>query len=209
MKKMIKSLLPILLASGLLMGCGGSNKGSSSKQQSSAQSQEQSSEQSSTQSQEISSTQSSELSSETSTEESSAMSSESSEIPESSETSKSEEISESSEELSSEIISESSEEPSSSEGPLPSINVTVNFYRDYNYTHYRVRYYRTTVKNGELITDVPATPEAPLPEFPVFIGWSTKEITDDYENDIWNFETDRVMLYNADTINFYGIWAAE
>ena len=89
------------------------------------------------------------------------------------------------------------------------VTVTVNFYRDYNYTHYRVRYYQTTVKNGSLITDVPATPEAPLPEFPVFKGWSTKEITDDYEHDIWNFETDRVMLVNADTINFYGIWAAE
>ena len=107
---------------------------------------------------------------------------------------------------------ESSEESSSISSIIidPTLDVTINFYKDFNYTHYKVRYYQTTVKNGSLITDVPPTPEAPSEDFPVFKGWSLKEITDDYEHDIWNFATDKVAVdSNSPTLSFYGIWAAE
>lgn len=92
----------------------------------------------------------------------------------------------------------------------PTLDVTVNFYKDFNHTHYSVRYYRTTVKNGSLITDVPPNPEAPSEDFPIFKGWSTKEVTDDYVNDIWNFATDKVEQdSNSLVLNLYGIWAAQ
>lgn len=108
--------------------------------------------------------------------------------------------------------SSSSDEESSSSSIVidPTLDVTVNFYIDYNNTHYKLRYYQTTVKNGSLITDVPANPTAPSEDFPVFKGWSTKEITDDYENDIWNFATDRVQQASTNLVlDFYGIWAAQ
>ena len=184
MKKPIKTLIPIVLACGLLLGCGG-KKGSSSGTSSSAQT---SSEQSS--SEQVSSEE------------------KSSEQISSQEQSSSEQIS-SQEQSSSEFISSSEEASSESTSIDPTVRVTVNFYIDYDHTHYRVRYYRTYVNNGELITDVPETPEAPLPEFPIFVGWSTKEVTDDYDNDIWDFANDHVMLTNSNTLNFYGIWAAE
>ena len=92
----------------------------------------------------------------------------------------------------------------------PTLDVTVNFYIDYNNTHYKLRYYQTTVKNGSLITDVPATPTAPSEDFPVFKGWSTKEITDDYANDIWNFSTDKVQQESTNLVlDLYGIWGAQ
>ena len=101
----------------------------------------------------------------------------------------------------------------SSESSMPidtSYDVTVNFYTDYNNTYYKNRYHQTIVKNGSLITDVPKTPTAPSPDFPVFKGWSEKEITDDYANDIWNFSTDKVVKdINSPTLTLYGIWAAE
>ena len=102
-----------------------------------------------------------------------------------------------------------SQTPSSSEIDK-NMDVIVNFYIDYNNTHYKLRYYQTTVKNGSKITDVPATPTAPSEDFPVFKGWSTKEITDDYANDIWNFSTDVVAQdSNNPVLDFYGIWAAQ
>lgn len=107
--------------------------------------------------------------------------------------------------------SQNSSEPTSSSEPIDTnMDVTVNFYVDYNNTHYKLRYYQTTVKNGSLITNVPNTPTALSEDFPVFKGWSTKEITDDYANDLWNFATDKVeQPSNAPVLDFYGIWAAQ
>ena len=91
-----------------------------------------------------------------------------------------------------------------------SFDVIVNFYLDYNNTHYKLKYYSTSVKNGSLITDIPSTPTAPSEDFPVFKGWSEKEITDDYEADIWNFSTSKVIKdKNSPTLTLYGIWSAE
>ena len=106
---------------------------------------------------------------------------------------------------------DTSDTPTTSSEPIDiTMDVTINFYIDYNNTHYKVRYYQTTVKNGSLITDVPSTPTAPSEDFPVFKGWSTKEITDDYANDIWNFATDKVeQPSNAPVLDLYGIWAAQ
>ena len=105
---------------------------------------------------------------------------------------------------------ESSSELSSSISIDETLDITVNFYIDFNNTHYKSRYYQTTVKNGSLITDIPANPSAPSSDFPVFKGWSEKEVTDDYAKDIWDFSVKKVQQEsNSPTLNLYGIWAAQ
>ncbi len=86
--------------------------------------------------------------------------------------------------------------------------ITVNFYADYNQKAINNVYYSCKVQNGGLITDIPDNPtEALYPEFPVFKGWSYKELIAD-EEDLWNFTTDRVNTkYN--TFDLFGYWAAE
>ena len=91
----------------------------------------------------------------------------------------------------------------------PTVQVTVNFYLDYNDSLVNgKRYHRCVVQAGSLITDKPATPtSAPQEEFPVFIGWSKKEIINDLE-DLWDFDKD-VVPSSSKILNIYGIWAAE
>lgn len=89
----------------------------------------------------------------------------------------------------------------------PTLKVTCNFYIDFNHYNHKTRYYTVVVQNGELITVPPETPtEPPYEEFPVFKGWSTKEIIED-DADIWDFSTDKVESYYS-TLSFYGIWVA-
>lgn len=89
----------------------------------------------------------------------------------------------------------------------PTLKVTCNFYIDFNHYNHKTRYFQTIVMNDNLIEEVPPTPtEAPFEEFPVFLGWSTKEIVED-PSDIWNFATDKVESYYS-TLSFYGIWVA-
>ena len=97
---------------------------------------------------------------------------------------------------------------SSSGGGQKEEFVTVNFYADYNQKAIENVYYSCKVKNGSLITDIPNNPtEALYPDFPVFKGWSYKELIAD-EGDLWNFATDKVNTkYN--TFDLYGYWVVE
>ena len=86
--------------------------------------------------------------------------------------------------------------------------ITVNFYVDYNQKIVGNVYYSTTMENGNLITDKPEDPTEPLyPEFPVFKGWSYKEIIGSDE-DLWDFSTNVVKSKN-NTFDLFGIWVAE
>ena len=104
--------------------------------------------------------------------------------------------------------SSSSESSSSEESTIIERKVTVNFYLDYNQVAAGKIYFTTEVDNGGLILEQPANPtEAPYPEFPVFKGWSAKEIINN-ENELWNFATDKVVT-NQGTFSIYGFWVAE
>ena len=85
-------------------------------------------------------------------------------------------------------------------------NVVVTFYIDFNQPNSDESYATQTIKQGEKVT-APETPtEAPFPEFPVFLGWSEKEIIQS-KNDLWNFET--TITSKSGTFSIYGIWVAE
>lgn len=84
--------------------------------------------------------------------------------------------------------------------------IEVNFYADYNQLSAKNPCHTVRVKNGSKLT-APSTPEAPMPEFPVFLGWSYKEIIND-KKDLWNFSTD-VVQTDEPTYNIFGIWVAE
>lgn len=97
---------------------------------------------------------------------------------------------------------------SSSSESIIEKKVTVNFYLDYNHVSKDQIIFTVEVDNGGLISEKPANPtEAPYPEFPVFKGWSKKEIIDDI-NDLWNFESD-IVIANSGVFSLYGIWVAE
>ena len=103
-----------------------------------------------------------------------------------------------------------SDNPSSSSSSEPIIEkkVKVNFYLDYNHVSDDQIIFTTQIDNGGLITEKPNNPtEAPYPEFPVFKGWSKREIIDDI-SELWNFETD-VVVANSGVFSLYGIWVAE
>ncbi len=97
---------------------------------------------------------------------------------------------------------------SSSSESIIEKKVTVNFYLDYNHVSKDQIIFTVEVDNGGLISEKPANPtEAPYPEFPVFKGWSKKEIIDDI-NDLWNFESD-IVIANSGVFSLYGIWVVE
>ena len=97
---------------------------------------------------------------------------------------------------------------SSSSESIIEKKVTVNFYLDYNHVSKDQIIFTVEVDNGGLISEKPTNPtEAPYPEFPVFKGWSKKEIIDDI-NDLWNFESD-IVIANSGVFSLYGIWVAE
>ena len=104
--------------------------------------------------------------------------------------------------------SSSGEKESSSSSTIIEKKVTVNFYLDFNQLESKNIYYTTEVDNGGLITSLPPTPTVSnYPDFPVFKGWSKKEIIDDV-NDLWDFSSDTVVA-NSGTLNLFGIWVAE
>ena len=86
-------------------------------------------------------------------------------------------------------------------------DITVNFYADFNQVLSKNVFQSYTVHNGDKLTKPTNNPEAPYPEFPVFLGWSAKEIIDD-KADLWDFENDYVDTAGK-TWNMYGIWVAQ
>ena len=85
--------------------------------------------------------------------------------------------------------------------------IQVNFYIDYNQWNAKETYYSIRVKNGSKLTAPDHPTKAPMPEFPVFLGWSKKEVIDNKE-DLWNFSTD-VVGTTSQTFNLFGIWVVE
>ena len=86
--------------------------------------------------------------------------------------------------------------------------ITVKFYGDYNQKVIENVYYTCKVYKGDKITDIPADPTEPFyPEFPVFKGWSVKELIGS-EEDLWNFATD-IVDTDDNTMYLFGYWAAE
>lgn len=103
--------------------------------------------------------------------------------------------------------SSSSSKTSSSES-IVDRKVTVNFYVDYNQIDANNIYFTCEVENGGLITTIPDNPtESYFPDFPVFKGWSDKEIIDDLK-ELWDFSKD-IVVSNKGTFSLYGIWVAE
>ena len=90
----------------------------------------------------------------------------------------------------------------------PTLDITVNYYLDYNQVAAKNIYSVISVKNGSKLEkpDDPANP--PLPEFPVFKGWSKKEVIDNV-SDLWNFDVDVVSVTSGTTLNLFGIWVAQ
>ena len=85
--------------------------------------------------------------------------------------------------------------------------ITVNFYHDYNQVAAGEIYDTQYVKNGSKVKEPTKPTESPFPEFPVFLGWSKKEVIDD-KKDLWNFSKDKVKT-DIDEFPIYGIWVAE
>ena len=87
--------------------------------------------------------------------------------------------------------------------------IGVSFYLDYNQITAGVVYETYRIENHKKLTK-PADPtEAPLPEFPVFKGWSQKEIIDN-DDDLWDFDKDVMDVPEGyRTFNMFGIWVAE
>ena len=85
--------------------------------------------------------------------------------------------------------------------------IQINFYVDYNQLNSKNVYHTYRVANGSKLTK-PADPtEAPMPEFPVFLGWSYKEIIDN-KADLWDFSKDTVQTIEP-SFSLFGIWVAE
>ena len=85
--------------------------------------------------------------------------------------------------------------------------ITVNFYLDYNQVSAKNVYTTQSIDNGAKLTKPTDPTSAPLPEFPVFLGWSYKEIIDN-KADLWDFSTDKVQT-DEPTFSLYGIWVAQ
>ena len=105
--------------------------------------------------------------------------------------------------------SSSSQTSSSSSSTIVERKVTVKFYLDFTLVAAGDVYYTVEVDNGGLIPAKPDDPtESPFPgEYPVFKGWSRKEIIND-DADLWNFATDKVVA-NKGEFAIFGIWVAE
>ncbi len=87
--------------------------------------------------------------------------------------------------------------------------IEVIFYQDYNQIRIKEVYTSYRVENHTKLTK-PADPtESNYPEFPVFIGWSRKEIVDNTE-DLWDFENDTLDVKdNVKEFVLFGQWVAE
>ena len=90
-------------------------------------------------------------------------------------------------------------------------DISVKFYLDFNALATNEIYEEVLVFNNSKLKEPkrPTAEQAPLPEFPVFKGWSTKEVIDD-DKDLWNFTTDTVNVDSGTTeFRLYGFWASE
>ena len=89
----------------------------------------------------------------------------------------------------------------------PTVKITVNYYLDYNQLAAKVIYYTEEVQNGSKLTKPGDPSKGNFPEFPVFKGWSTKEVIDNV-SDLWDFDKDVVSVTSGKTFNLFGIWVA-
>lgn len=98
-------------------------------------------------------------------------------------------------------------ESSSGEGPIPEGYIRVYFYRDFSQPDSGEYLSYQDVKPGSKIKK-PADPTPLFTEFPVFLGWSYKEVIKD-TGDLWNFDTDVVVPLEegANTYEIYAIWS--
>lgn len=93
--------------------------------------------------------------------------------------------------------------------PIDDDTITIKFYLDYNQVSIDNVYETYQVKNGSLLTEParPTSSDAPLPEYPSFVGWSQKQIIDSTD-DLWDFAVDKVnMPTGVKTLRIYGFWA--
>ena len=87
--------------------------------------------------------------------------------------------------------------------------IQVNYYIDYNAITSGEVYYTYREFDGSKLQEPTKPTEAPFPEFPVFKGWSKKELIDN-DADLWNFATDEMHVKEGyRTFNLFGIWVAE
>lgn len=87
----------------------------------------------------------------------------------------------------------------------------VKFYLDFNQFAVGNIYYQYRTDNDTKVKKIanPTSDKAPLPEFPVFKGWSTKQTLDD-ESELWDFDNDTMHCEPGYyTFNLIGFWAAE
>ena len=93
-------------------------------------------------------------------------------------------------------------------GDIPEGYIRVFFYVDFNQPNTGECLEHQDVLPDSLIT-APVTPYAVSEDFPVFLGWSAKEVIND-KKDLWNFSSDKVNTENGEnTFSIYGIWVAE
>ena len=98
--------------------------------------------------------------------------------------------------------------PPTSSGDIPTGYVRVYFYADFNQQMSGEYLSTVDVEKGSKVSK-PDNPTAPMPDFPVFLGWSYKELIND-KNDLWDFSKDVIEPTDGSNVfNLYGIWAAE
>ena len=103
--------------------------------------------------------------------------------------------------------SNTNNDSSGNSGDIPEGYVRVFYYVDFNQPDSGEVYYTHDYELGSKI-DKPETPSVPDPAYPVFLGWSYKEVIDN-KDDLWNFDTDTLtMPYGGNMFNIYGIWVA-
>lgn len=86
--------------------------------------------------------------------------------------------------------------------------IEVTFYQDYNQIRIKEVYTSYRVKNHTKLKKPDDPKESYYPDFPVFIGWSTKEIVDSKE-DLWNFDKDKLdVADNVKEFTLFGQWIA-
>lgn len=90
--------------------------------------------------------------------------------------------------------------------PSDDTQIQVKFYLDYNKINLDEIYATKVIKRGSKVSEPTKPTEAPSSDFPVFLGWSAKEIIDD-KKDLWNFSTK--ITTDENVFNLFGIWVAE
>ena len=88
--------------------------------------------------------------------------------------------------------------------------ITVTFYEDLNQKIAKNIYKREVLTWGDKI-ERPVDPSVPLdPAFPVFKGWSLKDVIDD-DSDLFDFSKplSEEFVDSYMTVDLFGIWVAE